>query len=522
MKKSDLKKLIRESITSETQLNEIQNCHCTAKNELGIYNIYYGGPDTPCGGPVVPFGHAACCSTAHLGNVSTAWVDAQPCLNWYGVGGGGQLPGSGKIPGTMDVVTTGVGVKPGDINRLKDPSMKQGRLREEKDKKKLKDIILKTLEKEGGAAGIKALAKAAKTSKDKLKKDLDKMGGVKQHKHGDYISTPLTEVKDIIEIMLEDLSTNLDEKKKKKKDRCHRKADQVYGTKTSAYKSGAIVKCRKGMIWKVGSKKKKKANEEVELKNPKKADLNKDGKLSDYEKTRGAAIEKAMDKDKVKEDYDGPDLESGAYGDPKVGNYDITSQSDNEASDIEALAAAGLEEDIDIGHEDNEPGMLQGDLYEIGKAAMEIYAMLDDMEGEGEIDLPSWWQSKVYKAKEAIVGAAEYLDFELKEPAIDAVVNKVMPLDINVDPLGETVEDYITSVDDLTENLKHKTAIYYVNTNNGSTLFRDYSTPGVSKIKKVKCEKNKIVIFDAIKKHKAKIQTNTDTRMVININYELL
>jgi hypothetical protein len=187
------------------------------------------------------------------------------------------------------------------------------------------------------------------------------------------------------------------------------------------------------------------------LKNPKKADLDKDGKLSDYEKTRGAAIEKAMDKDKVKEDYDGPDLESGAYGDPKVGNYDITSQSDNEASDIEALAAAGLEEDIDIGHEDNEPGMLQGDLYEIGKASMEIYAMLDDMEGEGEVDLPSWWQSKVFKAKEAIVGAAEYLDFELKEPAIDAVVDKVAPLDINVDPLGETVEDYITSVDDLTE-----------------------------------------------------------------------
>ena len=30
------------------------------------------------------------------------------------------------------------------------------------------------------------------------------------------------------------------------------------------------------------------------LKNPKKADLNKDGKLSDYEKTRGAAIEKNL------------------------------------------------------------------------------------------------------------------------------------------------------------------------------------------------------------------------------------
>ena len=126
------------------------------------------------------------------------------------------------------------------------------------DKKELKDIILKTLEKEGGAAGIKALAKAAKTSKDKLKKDLSKMGGVKQHKHGDYISTPIKEVKEIIEVMI-------DEKKKKKKDRCHKKADSVYGSKTSAYKSGAIVKCRKGMIW----KKKKKTNEDslYELKN---------------------------------------------------------------------------------------------------------------------------------------------------------------------------------------------------------------------------------------------------------------
>ena len=91
--------------------------------------------------------------------------------------------------------------------------------------------------------------------------------------------------------------------------------------------------------------------------------------------------------------------------------------------------------------------MLQGDLYQIGKSAMEIYALLDDMEGEGEVDLPSWWQSKIYKAKEAIVGAAEYLDFELKEPAIDAVVDTVEPLEIEVDPLGETVEDKITSVE---------------------------------------------------------------------------
>ena len=32
-------------------------------------------------------------------------------------------------------------------------------------------------------------------------------------------------------------------------DRCKRKADSVYGKKTSAYKSGAIVRCRDGKIW---------------------------------------------------------------------------------------------------------------------------------------------------------------------------------------------------------------------------------------------------------------------------------
>lgn len=37
---------------------------------------------------------------------------------------------------------------------------------------------------------------------------------------------------------------------KVKRDRCLRKADEVYGKKTSAYKSGAVVKCRKGKIWK--------------------------------------------------------------------------------------------------------------------------------------------------------------------------------------------------------------------------------------------------------------------------------
>ncbi len=67
-------------------------------------------------------------------------------------------------------------------------------------------------------------------------------------------------------------------------------------------------------------------------------------------------------------------------------------------------------------------------------------------------------------------------------------------------------------VDKFTNNLKHKTAIYYVNSNNGYTEFKN---------KKIKCEKNKIVIFDADKKHRAIGQTDKDARVVINFNYEL-
>ena len=82
-----------------------------------------------------------------------------------------------------------------------------------------------------------------------------------------------------------------------------------------------------------------------------------------------------------------------------------------------------MKEDLDLGHQDNEPHMLKADLYRIGKYAMELYQMVDDFEGKGEVDFPSWWQAKIINSKDAIVGAKHYLDFELKEPQIDAVVD---------------------------------------------------------------------------------------------------
>ena len=47
------------------------------------------------------------------------------------------------------------------------------------------------------------------------------------------------------------------------------------------------------------------------------------------------------------------------------------------------LKDADLKEDLDLGHQDNEPGMLKGDLYKIGKYSMELYKMMDNLENMG-------------------------------------------------------------------------------------------------------------------------------------------
>ena len=83
------------------------------------------------------------------------------------------------------------------------------------------------------------------------------------------------------------------------------------------------------------------------------------------------------------------------------------------------------EGDLDLGHEDNEPHMIKADLYRIGKYALGLYKMVDQFDGEGEVDFPSWWQAKITKSKDYLIGAKHYLDFELKKPQIDASIDEV-------------------------------------------------------------------------------------------------
>ena len=58
-----------------------------------------------------------------------------------------------------------------------------------------------------------------------------------------------------------------------------------------------------------------------------------------------------------------------------------------------------------------------------------------------------------------------------------------------------------------------KTAIYYVNTNNGFTRFKDGT--------KVESKANRIVIFDAQTEHSGVSCTDEKVRVVVNLNYFL-
>ena len=158
------------------------------------------------------------------------------------------------------------------------------------------------------------------------------------------------------------------------------------------------------------------------LQNPKKADLNKDGKLSDYEEKRGAAIEKSM----VDESSSSEEKRIAMSAIKRLAKYRGVSDSEARQDLIRAAKEVGdLNEDLDLGHEDNEPHMIKAELYRIGKYAMELYQMVDGFEGEGEVDFPAWWQAKITTAMNNMVGAKHYLDFEIKEPAIDAVVDRI-------------------------------------------------------------------------------------------------
>ena len=129
------------------------------------------------------------------------------------------------------------------------------------------------------------------------------------------------------------------------------------------------------------------------------------------------------------------------------GDGDVDSQDYLMARDM--AIKKNMKEDLDLGHQDDEPHMIKGELYKIAQNALALYKMLEPFdESNQEVDLPAWWQSKITKACSMLGSAKNYLEFELKEPQIDAMVNMaseegaIEEKITKATPAGEVISDF--------------------------------------------------------------------------------
>ena len=88
-----------------------------------------------------------------------------------------------------------------------------------------------------------------------------------------------------------------------------------------------------------------------------------------------------------------------------------------------AIISKGMKEDIDLGHQDDEPDMLKATVYRIAQYAVSLYKMLDKYDQmDQEVDFPDWWQEKIHLAADYMDKTKHYLEFEEKQPALDSMI----------------------------------------------------------------------------------------------------
>ena len=146
-------------------------------------------------------------------------------------------------------------------------------------------------------------------------------------------------------------------------------------------------------------------------------DINNDGKVDSTDKylsKRRQAISKNIN------EITNPELTK--YVNRFVGGlakmYDYSTQ-DAVYAIMEVLRSQGwkgLNEDLDLGHEDDEPGMLLSDIYGIMQSSKSLYQLVSQFKGQGEVDFPHWWQAKIVNAKANLSAARQYLDYEVNKP----------------------------------------------------------------------------------------------------------
>ena len=99
---------------------------------------------------------------------------------------------------------------------------------------------------------------------------------------------------------------------------------------------------------------------------------------------------------------------------------------------------------------------------------------------------------------------------------IDPLIKKINPSSIirikaNLTNKTESSIVYGMHIDSPNTSKNFKSAVYYLNTTNGPTIFEDGT--------EIDCVENRLLVFDTGTSHSAVSQTDKKTRVIINLNF---
>lgn len=118
------------------------------------------------------------------------------------------------------------------------------------------------------------------------------------------------------------------------------------------------------------------------------------------------------DKVKISKDY------GGARGKvvQKKGSFIVLDNGESYHQSDVVKVSRDFNEDLHIGHQDDEPGMLAQTVYEIANYAADVHKMLKFYESLGQdVNFPNWWQAKIILARDYIAKASHWLEYETRE-----------------------------------------------------------------------------------------------------------
>ena len=193
--------------------------------------------------------------------------------------------------------------------------------------------------------------------------------------------------------------------------------------------------------------KNKKKNERLDPVGKEDGDIDNDGDKDETDKylaNRRKAIAKAIaDKEKTDTEKDAKKAKGMVKEDKSemdkrydrtrkyatIPGLGTTTDADLERERLAQLAARN-EGDLDVGHQDDEPGMLKNKLFRAAKMAAMLYKKVDKYDKMGgEVDFPSWWQNKINKSQDMLQSAYDYLDGEENVAKLDAMAEKKVEVD---------------------------------------------------------------------------------------------